>query len=50
MIHAALGDADQAEKYLRQSIKLMAPDRRPIEALKNLAAQKQAAGKGRRFF
>ena len=50
-IHADLGNADEAEKYLRQSIKIMAPDRRPIQALKDLTAQKQVTAKpGRRFF
>ena len=42
---------DEAEKYLRQSIKMMTPDRRPIQALKDLADQKQVTAKqGRRLF
>ncbi len=35
-IHRALGDRANAEKNLRAANKLMAPDRRPIEALKAL--------------
>ncbi len=35
-IHRALGDRANAEKNLRTANKLMAPDRRPIEALKAL--------------
>jgi tetratricopeptide (TPR) repeat protein len=50
-IHTDLGNADEAETFLRQSIKMMAPDRRPIQALKDLAAQKQVTAKaGRRLF
>jgi len=50
-IHTDLGNADEAETFLRQSIKMMTPDRRPIEALKDLAAQKQVTAKpGRRLF
>lgn len=40
-IQAALGHRDEAETHLRRAIKLMAPDRRPIEALKALQAQKR---------
>lgn len=36
LIHTALGSADEAERQLRRALKLMAPDRRPIEALKEL--------------
>jgi len=36
LIHAALGSAEEAERELRRALKLMAPDRRPIEALKEL--------------
>jgi tetratricopeptide (TPR) repeat protein len=36
LIHTALGSAEQAERQLRRALKLMAPDRRPIEALKEL--------------
>ncbi len=35
-IHATLGDKVQAEAFYRRAIKPMAPDRRPIEALKNI--------------
>ena len=50
-IHADLGNADDAEKYLRESIKMMTPDRRPIQALKDLTTQNQVTTKqGRRFF
>ncbi len=34
-------DIDEAEKALRKSIKLMAPDRRPIEALRELSGRKK---------
>jgi len=36
MIHARLGDKAKAENFLSASIKKMAPDRRPIDALKSL--------------
>ncbi len=36
LIHTALGSVDEAERELRRARKLMAPDRRPIEALKDL--------------
>ena len=35
-IHQSLGDLAQAEAYYKRAIKPMSPDRRPIEALKNL--------------
>ncbi len=35
------GRYDQAEEWLKASIKLMAPDRRPIDALHTLRTQKQ---------
>jgi hypothetical protein len=35
-VSGALGELDEAEAALRQAIRLMAPDRRPIEALKAL--------------
>jgi hypothetical protein len=35
-IHQSLGDVGQAEAYYKRAIKPMSPDRRPIEALKNL--------------
>ena len=34
------GDAAEAEPLLRKAAKLLAPDRRPIEALKNLAVKR----------
>ena len=34
-------DFEQAEEALRRSIKLMTPDRRPIEALKELSSKKK---------
>ena len=39
-INAAVGSRDQAEKSYRSAIKLMAPDRRPIDALKALERKK----------
>lgn len=38
IIHREAGNAAEAEHYLRRAIKLMAPDRRPIDALKALPA------------
>jgi tetratricopeptide (TPR) repeat protein len=35
-IHVSLGNRGQAEGYFRRAIKPMSPDRRPIDALKNL--------------
>jgi hypothetical protein len=35
------GFYEDAEEYFRRAIKLMSPDRRPIEALKNLSARKR---------
>jgi tetratricopeptide (TPR) repeat protein len=35
------GDAGEAESYLRRAIKLMSPDRRPIEALKALSSERR---------
>lgn len=40
LILSDAGEAELAERCLRQSIKLLAPDRRPIEALKELAAKR----------
>lgn len=40
-IHRVLGHWDQAERYLRRANQLMAPDRRPIEALKGLARERK---------
>ncbi|MEE8278972.1 MAG: DUF4388 domain-containing protein [Thermoanaerobaculia bacterium] len=41
LIHREDGDLEEAEKQLRKSVKLMAPDRRPIEALRELAKKKR---------
>lgn len=39
-ISAHLGQRDDAENLLRRAIKLMSPDRRPIEALKSLTSRR----------
>jgi hypothetical protein len=40
-IHRHLGAPDQAEPHLRRAIKLMSPDRRPIDALKALPTERK---------
>jgi len=40
-IEGQLGNPDEAEAALRQAIRLMAPDRRPIEALKALQSRRK---------
>lgn len=40
-IAGEVGERDAAEAHLRRAIKLMSPDRRPIEALKALSAQRR---------
>ncbi len=40
-IHRQLGQRDEAESQLRRAIKLMSPDRRPIDALKALSAERR---------
>jgi tetratricopeptide (TPR) repeat protein len=40
-IHRHLRNWDEAEELLRRAIKAMSPDRRPIEALKVLAAERK---------
>ena len=40
-IHRQMGDREDAEKMLRRAIKMMAPDRRPIEALKLLSSERR---------
>ncbi len=40
-VAGALGELDDAEAALRQAIRLMAPDRRPIEALKVLQGRRK---------
>jgi hypothetical protein len=40
-IHRELGNLDDAEVSLQKAIKLMAPDRRPIEALRTLRLKKK---------
>ncbi len=44
-IHSALGQIEEAEQALQTAVKLMSPDRRPIEALKVLQTKKK-----KRFF
>lgn len=39
-IHRETGSFEEAEEHLRQAIRMMSPDRRPIEALKALQAKK----------
>jgi hypothetical protein len=38
--YAEAGRFDDAERHLRKAVKILAPDRRPIEALKHLAARR----------
>jgi tetratricopeptide (TPR) repeat protein len=40
-IERQAGSAEQAEAHLRRAIKLMSPDRRPIEALKALSTERR---------
>jgi Domain of unknown function (DUF4388)/Tetratricopeptide repeat len=40
-IHRQIGESDAAAAELRRAIKMMSPDRRPIEALKALAAERK---------
>ena len=40
-IHRQLGQVDEAEPHLRRALKLMSPDRRPIDALKALAGERK---------
>ena len=40
-VHRQMGNREDAEKMLRRAIKMMAPDRRPIETLKLLSAEKR---------
>ncbi len=40
-VQGELGDLDAAEASLQRAIKMMAPDRRPIEALKSLQAKRK---------
>jgi tetratricopeptide (TPR) repeat protein len=40
-IHRQVGSVDEAEAYLRRAIKLMNPDRRPIDALKALSTERK---------
>lgn len=40
-VHRHQGNWDQSERYLRRANQLMAPDRRPIDALKTLAKQRK---------
>ena len=40
-IERQVGNHDEAEAYLRRAIKLMSPDRRPIDALKQLSTERR---------
>ncbi|HEX3131039.1 MAG TPA: DUF4388 domain-containing protein [Thermoanaerobaculia bacterium] len=40
-IERQVGNYDEAEAHLRRAIKLMSPDRRPIDALKQLSTEKR---------
>ena len=40
-IERQVGNYDEAENHLRRAIKLMSPDRRPIEALKTLSTERK---------
>jgi tetratricopeptide (TPR) repeat protein len=40
-IHRQLGNHEEAESHLRRAIKLMSPDRRPIDALKALSVERR---------
>jgi len=50
LIHADNTEFGEAEPLLQRAIKLMAPDRRPIEALKKLKAAEREKPKKRLFF
>ncbi len=50
LIHADNAEFGEAEPLLQRAIKLMAPDRRPIEALKKLKAAEREKPKKRLFF
>ena len=40
-IERQVGNYDEAENHLRRAIKLMSPDRRPIDALKTLSTERK---------
>ncbi len=44
-IHRRLGNFEPAESYLQKALKMMSPDRRPIESLKALQAQMRKSKK-----
>jgi hypothetical protein len=50
VIYAEGGEIEEAEPLLQRAIKLMAPDRRPIDALKQLKAAERDKPKKRLFF
>jgi tetratricopeptide (TPR) repeat protein len=50
LIHADNTEFAEAEPLLQRAIKLMAPDRRPIEALKKLKAAEREKPKKKLFF
>ena len=51
MIYGESGEFQEAEPFLQKAIKLMKPDRRPIDALRTFkAAERERPKKKRRFF
>ena len=50
LLHGEAGDYSECEPYLQKAIKLMTPDRRPIEALKKFKAAEKEKPKKRLFF
>jgi tetratricopeptide (TPR) repeat protein len=50
MMHGEAGDFDAAEPLLQSAIKLMKPDRRPIDALKEFKAKERDKPKKKRLF
>lgn len=45
-IHRRMGRYEEADNYLRKAVKMMSPDRRPIEAMKMLQADVKKSKKG----
>ena len=45
-IHRMLGNFEEAEARLQRAIKMMSPDRRPIESLKAMQNEKKKKKKG----
>ena len=50
MVYGEIGDFANAESFLQRAIKLMNPDRRPIDALRQFKAAERDKRKKRRFF